>query len=59
MELIINLYQEKADQALAAMQKAMQEYESTLDREWLDISFEWELSAYRYLALAEQALEFI
>jgi hypothetical protein len=59
MELIIDFYQEKADQALAAMQKAMQEYESTQDSDWLDISLEWEISAYHYLALAEQALEFI
>lgn len=59
MELIINLYQEKADQALAAMQKAMQEYEATQDSDYLTISLEWELSAYHYLALAEQALEFI
>ena len=59
MELIITFSQEKADQALAAMQKAMQEYESTQDSDWLDVSLEWEVSAYHYLALAEQALEFI
>jgi hypothetical protein len=54
MELIINLYQEKADQALAAMQKAMQEYENTQDSDWLDVSLEWELRAHQYLALAEK-----
>ncbi|HEU5382233.1 MAG TPA: hypothetical protein VFV38_43015 [Ktedonobacteraceae bacterium] len=59
MELIINLYQEQTDQALAAMQKARREYESTQDSDWLDVSLEWELSAYHYLKLAEQALEFI
>lgn len=59
MELIITLYQEKADRALAAMQKAMQEYESTHDSYWLEISLEWEISAYHYLTLAEQALALI
>ncbi len=59
MELIINLYQEKADHALAEMQKAMQEYEATNDSDWLIISMEWEISARRYLDLAEQALEFV
>ncbi len=59
MESIINLCQEQAYQALAAMQKALQEYEETLDNDWLEISLEYEISAYRYLALAEQVLELI
>lgn len=57
MELIINLYQEKADQALAEMYKAMLEYEATNDGHWLAISFEKVLSAHCYLTLAEKALE--
>ena len=57
MELIINLYQEKADQALAEMRKAMQEYEATKDSVWLIISMEWEIKAHYYLSLAEQVLE--
>lgn len=59
MELIITLYQEKADQALAQMQKAMQEYETTHDSDLLELSLELEISAHYYLALAEQALEFV
>ncbi len=58
MELIINLYQEKADHALAEMHKAMQEYEATYDSDWLILSMEWEIKARHYLDLAEQALEF-
>lgn len=59
MELIITRYQEKADQALAQMQKAMQEYDITHDSDLLELSLEWELSAYRYLSLVEEALTFI
>lgn len=59
MELIITLYQEKADQALAGMYRAMKQYEATQDSDWLEISLAWEGSAYHYLALVEQALEAI
>lgn len=59
MELIINLYQEKADQALAHMLEAMQEYEVIHDSDLLELSLEWELRAYHYLSLAEKALESI
>ena len=59
MELIINLYQEKADKAIGAMLKARKEYKATQDSYWLLIFLEWEAIATSYLTLAEQVLESI
>ena len=59
MELIINCYQEKADQTIDAMLKAMDQHEATQDSDWLLLAMELEAQACFYLSLVEKAREFI
>lgn len=58
MELIITLYQEKADKAIDDMLKAWDQYEATQREIWLDLYREFEARATRYLMLVEEAWAF-
>jgi hypothetical protein len=58
MELIITLYQEKADQAIDEMLKAWDQYEATKSAIWLHLYREYEARATRYLMLLEEARAF-
>lgn len=58
MELIITLYQEKADQAIDEMLKAWDQYEATKSKVWLYLYLEFEARATRYLTLLEEARAF-
>jgi hypothetical protein len=58
MELIITLYQEKADKAIDEMLKAWDQYEATKSVIWLHLYCEFEARATRYLTLLEQARMF-
>ena len=51
MELIINLYQEKADEAIDEMLQAWDQYEATKSQIWLHLYHEFESKATHYLAL--------
>jgi hypothetical protein len=55
--LLIDWYQGQADHALAQMQQARQEYDSTHESDWLDLALEWELRAALAMEQAEQLLE--
>ncbi len=58
MELIITLYQEKADKAVDEMLKAWDRYEATKSEIWLRLYREFEARATRYLTLLEEARAF-
>lgn len=58
MELIITLYQEKADKAVDDMLKAWDQYEVTRSAIWLQLYREFEPRATRYLTLLEEARTF-
>lgn len=58
MELIITLYQEKADKAIDNMLKAWDQYKATRSEIWLHLYFEFEARATRYLTLLEEARTF-
>ena len=55
MELMINLYQEKADEAIDEMLKAWDQYEATKGTIWFHLYCEFEARAIRYLTLLEEA----
>ncbi len=58
MELIITLYQEKADHAIDEMLKAWDQYEATKSEIWLQLYCEFEARATLYLMLVEEARAF-
>lgn len=53
MEMIINLYQEKADRAIDEMLNAWDRYEATQSSHWLEMYRQHESAAIRYLTLLE------
>jgi hypothetical protein len=53
VEVIINLYQDKADRAVDAMLKAWESYEATKSNHWLEEYHRHEAAAVRYLTLLE------
>ena len=58
MELIITLYQEKADKAIDNTLKTWDQYEATKSEIWLYLYREFEARATRYLTLLEEARAF-
>ena len=58
MELIITLYQDKADRAVDEMLKAWESYEATESNHWLEIYHQHEAAAVRYLTLLEKIKAF-
>ncbi|MGH2478374.1 MAG: hypothetical protein ACRDHW_01765 [Ktedonobacteraceae bacterium] len=53
MELIITLYQDKADHAIDEMLKAWDSYEATKSNHWVEVYHQHEAAAVRYLTLLE------